>query len=705
MKKAYQEDPQKQKASRQRNFNVRLNVFFFSAFIIFTVIIIRLAILQFVDGPTLQAEESSLTVKQVPILPTRGTIYDATGDKLAYSTPVQSLYITLLKDYSSATGAKNRPEAVKMAGKIVNVFNTYGDPNSDKLTVQQVVDEMDLDSKLSGGFAPRLLKAGLSDKEIAYFLGHKSEFPGVDVVEESKRNYDKDTVAVQAVGYIKKFKGASTSLDKYKTIREQGSTDPGLQYTDNEDVGFDGLEYEYQDILRGKNGYNSVPVDPRNMVDGEAEATPPVKGDDLHLNINKNIQLKTEQAIMDQLDWLHTHPVSGQYHPDAQTGFAVAMEVNTGKVVAMASMPDYDPNVWGTGGISASDYKAIQNVYLNGTIRSFPSGEKGVHPESVVLMGSTIKPLSVLVGLNEGLFTTTTSYTDTGVAYFGRNNSSSVHNSEGHAYGYLSSPAEAIRHSSNTFMVDMVGKRLWTKFGDDGITLWDKYMKEFGLGALTGVDLPDEYKGYREYVNEKETSLSRLVYASWGQQGKYTTMQLAQYVAMLATRGKRMEPQLVDKITDANGNVVKQFEPKVLNQASFKSSYWDEVIKGMATDVHEAFNGFPYDFARKTGTSTQTIYGNGKKVDVDNGVFIAFAPRENPKLAVAVVIPEGGFGAYSAAPVARKIFDAYDYEYGLDGVPKKNLQSADGSDANKAANGADADKTADGNSANTKKNH
>ncbi|WP_223067613.1 peptidoglycan D,D-transpeptidase FtsI family protein [Paenibacillus caui] len=683
MKKVYQDDQEKQQAARQRHFNIRLNVFFFSAFIIFTVIIVRLAILQFVDGPSLQAQESSLTVKKVPLTPIRGSIYDASGARLAYSTPVQSLYITLLKDYSTATGSKNRPEALELAKKIVKVFDTYGDPVAGKMTADGVVEAMDLDSRQSGGFAPRRLKVGLSDKEVAYFMEHKADFPGVDVVEESVRNYDKDTVAVQTIGYIRKFKGASTSLDKYKQLRSTNSDDPGLQYTDIEDVGFDGLEYQYQDELRGKNGYKTIPVDPRNMADGIAEITPPEKGDDLHLNINKNIQLKTEQAIIDQLDWLHNHPVSGKYHPNAQTGFAVAMEVNTGKVVAMASMPDYDPNVWRTGSITPSAYEAIQNVYQNGTIRSFSSGQKGVHPESVVLMGSTVKPLSVMIGLNEGLFTTSTPYNDTGVAYFGKNDSSRVRNSQGHAYGYLNTPAEAIRESSNTFMVDMIGERLWRKSGSDGITLWDKYMKDFGLGVLTGVDLPDEYKGYREYVNEKETSLSRLAYASFGQQGKYTTMQLAQYAGMLATRGKRMEPQLVDKITDFEGKVVKQFKPKVLNQVHFKSGYWDEILKGMATDVREAFKGFPYDFARKTGTSTQTIYGNGKKVDVDNGVFIAFAPRENPKLAVAVVIPEGGFGAYSAAPVARKIFDAYDYEYGLDGVPKKTLEAA-----NKAAEDA-----------------
>jgi len=128
-----------------------------------------------------------------------------------------------------------------------------------------------------------------------------------------------------------------------------------------------------------------------------------------------------------------------------------------------------------------------------------------------------------------------------------------------------------------------------------------------------------------------------------------------------------MEPHLVSKITDTDGNIVKEFKPVVLNEVKFNDAYWKEVISGMETDVSMAFSGFPYDFARKTGTSEQWADGANR----DNGVFIAFAPRENPKLAVAVVIPEGGFGAYSAAPVARKIFDAYDQEYGLDGVPKK----------------------------------
>ncbi len=675
------DNPEQEETKKKGNLNLRINLFFFSTFIIFCVIIIRLAILQFVEGPTLTEKESSNIVKDVPLPPIRGTIYDAAGVPLAYSTPTQSLYITLMKDYSQKNGSKNRPEAEQIAQRLLDVFDKYGDPAAEKMTKQDIIDAMDLDYKKYAGYSPRRIKMDLSQKEIAYFSEHKSEFPGISIEEESVRHYDPETVAVQTIGYIRTFSG-SKSLSKYKEIDEKQrssdvTTDPGLVYTEPEFVGFDGLELMYQDELRGKNGYKKVPINPRNMPEGVDEVVPPLKGNNIYSTINKQVQLATEQAIMDQLSWLHTHPVSGRTHPNATTGFAVAMEVKTGNVVAMASMPDYDANVWQTGSVSPDNWKKIQNIYLNGTIRSFNPGKKGDHPESVVLLGSTQKPLSVLVGLNEHLITTNTYYEDKGFAKFGKEgHQTRVQNSGGHVYGGMD-PARAIEKSSNAFMVDMIGKRLYDKYKDKSIEIWDQYMTKFGLGVLTGSGLPGEWKGRKEYTNVKQAGSvqSAMAYASFGQQGKYTTLQLAQYTVMLANEGKRLKPQLVSKITDEKGNIVKTFKPEVLNTVSFPKSYWNEIRRGMKSEV-SAFGDFPYDFARKTGTSTQQV---GHQL-VDNGVFIAYAPRENPVLAVAVMIPEGGFGSQSAAPVARKIFDAYDQVYGLDGVPKGNAN-------NQAANG------------------
>lgn len=243
------------------------------------------------------------------------------------------------------------------------------------------------------------------------------------------------------------------------------------------------------------------------------------------------------------------------------------------------------------------------------------------------------------MGLNEGLFTTSTYYPDRGFATFGKTgHETKVRNSGGHVYGSMD-PARAIEKSSNAFMVDMIGKRLYDKYKSKGVDVWDKYMKEFGLGVSTGSGLPNEFLGQINYTNIEAAGSAQaaLVYASFGQQGSYTVLQLAQYVATLANEGQRIKPQLVSKITDADGKVVKEFGREVIDEVTaFDKSYWKEIQQGMRSEV-SAFSDFPYDFARKTGTSQQVAKGQIR----DNGVFIAYAPRNNPKLAVAVVIPEG----------------------------------------------------------------
>jgi cell division protein FtsI/penicillin-binding protein 2 len=668
--------------SSKHSVGLRLNLFFFGTFFIFCIIIVRLAGLQFTEGALLTEEEIKRDTKFVPLAAMRGIIFAAGGEQIAYSTPVESLYLTLNKEYTAkttdkVTGETSLTEKAKnksndLAARLVAEFEKYGSADAPKLTQQDVLDLLDLDFKKYLGYVPRRIKAGLTSEEIAYFMEHKDEYPGITIVEESVRHYDKDTVAVQTVGFGKPFK-STEDIAMYKNIRSamKDNSSPGLMYKTEEYVGFDGLEMQYQRELRGENGYQVISVTPQNMAEKVEQTVPPVKGNNIWMTINKNVQMKTEQAILDQIKWLHTNAVQGETHPDALTGYAVAMEVETGNIVAMASMPDYDSNVWTKDSLPTSVWNKIMNNHLNGTITSNSSGRSGHDFSSLVFLGSTIKPLSVLIGLNEGFFNTSSTYPDVGITYFGKDDKSSVRNSSGHVYGKLY-PADAIKQSSNVFMVDMVGKQLYKKYqGDKGVEVWDEYMKKFGLGVSTQSGLPGESPGQINYTDFKAAGSSQaaLVYASFGQQGSYTTLQLAQYATTLANEGVRIKPQLVSKITDAQGKVVKEFKKEVLNSVTFDKSFWREIKQGMSSKV-SAFDDFPYDFARKTGTSEKT---DRKNINRDNGVFIAFAPRENPKLAVAVVIPEGGFGSNSAAPVARKIFDAYDWEYGLDGVPKKNI--------------------------------
>ncbi|MFD0715235.1 peptidoglycan D,D-transpeptidase FtsI family protein [Paenibacillus sp. GCM10027626] len=663
-----EEDPKKQEINRRRHFSFRLNLFFFATFLLFSILIIRLAILQFVEGPQLKEEESALSTKSVPIPPIRGNIYDATNTKIAFSTSTQSLYYTL-------ESKSTKEDSLKMAERLFEAFNKYGAPDH-AITLEMIVKNMDLDFRKNILSVPRRIKTGLTEDEVAYFLQNRDKYKGVDVVEESIRHYDPNSVAVQLVGYLKKFSGAQ-QLDKYKGLDK--TKDAKLKYLPQEDVGYDGLEMMYQDELRGKNGVKIFPINSVGKIIGLPEIVKPEKGNNLHLTINRDVQMKTEQAILDRLQWLQTTTVAKKQQKKAKTGYAVAMEVKTGNVVAMASMPDYDSNVWEDGSISTEDWDKIKGVMGNGTIRSiygpYENDEEVKElTSSVVPLGSTQKPLSVLVGLNEKLFTVNDRYNDDGAFYYGKEGTHrrAIRNSGGHAYGWLE-PWKGIAKSSNPFMAKMVGNALYFKYkGDEGVHVWDKYMKQFGLGVLTESGLPGEQAGIVNYFHESEVASpqSALIQASFGQQGRYTTLQLAQYTAMLANRGKRMKPQFVSKITDSEGKVVKTFKPEILNTVEFPLAYWQEIEKGMSQVKAVAFDGAAYKVNRKTGTSEQEVAG--KKID--NSIFIAYAPAEDPVLAVAVVVPFGGFGADAAAPIAREIFDAYDYEIGLHGVPKKSTE-------------------------------
>jgi len=516
---------------------------------------------------------------------------------------------------------------------------------------------------------PRRIKEGLSQKEIAYIMEHKDEFRGMEIVEESIRKYDTGTIAVQLVGYLREY---STARNQTATFLERYRNQTG-EYLNQEYVGFDGLELLYQDELRGKNGSKSYSINAQGKIVGLMDVTSPKKGNNLVLSLDKDVQLATENAIVEHLDWLKTDE-GMKINPrgiNAVTGYAVAMEIETGHIVAMASMPDYDTNIW-RGGISTAELEEIKWKQGNGTIRQrysdLPGDEWGKHPSSLVPLGSTIKPLTVLVGLNEGLITPEEKFPDTGVFEYGRDGSKIRNSGGGRAYGNINA-STAIKNSSNVYMAAMIGNRLYRSTRiEKPLDVWDSYMKQFGLGVSTGSGLPGEHPGNADYYTTAQESSSQaaLVFASFGQEGRYTVLQLAQYTTTLANRGKRLKPQFVEKITDYDGNIVKEFnEPIILNDISIPDKYWQTIESGMVTSVNLAFDGFPYDFRRKTGTSESDIAGKR----VENAVFIAYAPADKPKLAVAVVVPNGGFGSYGAAPIARHIFDAYDAKVGL--VDKK----------------------------------
>jgi penicillin-binding protein 2 len=326
------------------------------------------------------------------------------------------------------------------------------------------------------------------------------------------------------------------------------------------------------------------------------------------------------------------------------------------------------------------------------------------HPSSVVPAGSVIKPLTVLLGLNEKLIAPNDRWQDVGIYRYGRGGSDKVPNYNGGKNLGLLTPQTAIQKSANTYMA-RIGERL-VQQKKNPVKLFQNYTHQFGLGVKTGIDLPYENDGVEDYLStaERYSDLAAVVQASFGQQEKYTTLQLAQYVSTLANYGKRLKPLIVDRITEKTDEgqevVVKTFKPEVLNEVNIDKKYFDIVKQGMIMvtkqggTAYSTFMDFPYTVAAKTGTSEQDIYirqtyvdkdgkikvkqiksASGKMIDawkfyqrVENATFISYAPAENPKLAVAVVVPEGG-GTPSAQVIARKIYEIYDHYVGLTETP------------------------------------
>ncbi|QOS98743.1 penicillin-binding protein [Brevibacterium sp. JNUCC-42] len=675
MDKVEQELQQKQRLKR-------MHLIFLVIFFLFSAIILRLAQIQIVEGSEFEKVLSSRSLKKDPIPAVRGNIYDRNAKLLVYSRA------SFTAVFHEPEGIKQQ-ELVELAGKLEKVLHG--------MTQSAIVKKLDAGFTWENGrrkdiarnapkYIEKEIKYDLTPEEIAYLAEHREDLPGIDVVTKSIREYDTKQVAVQTIGYVRPYHVAQNlNSTFYKTEQEN--------YLPDQLVGLDGIERSYEKELRGKNGYRLYEVAANQSVLREVKKESPERGHSLYLTIDERVQTETRDFIKEFLPKLRG---SVSLAAGAKTAYVVAMEVDTGKVVTMVSYPEYDPNVWVHGPDQAT-YEQMKYSVTNGTIREAPydvrpltgllaEQENNKHPKSIVPSGSVTKPITVLLGLHEGIITPNDQWRDPVTYYYGRGNDR-IKNDSGHNYGVLN-PVKAIAKSSNTYMA-RIGEGVAKKEGNKAVSLLQEYYHQFGLGVLTEIDLPSENKGKEDYLvmNENYGPLAAMVQASFGQQIRATTVQLAQYAATLANNGIRLQPQLVDKIVDEAGNIVVQPKPKILNKIDQPQTYWNILRNGMVqvtqpggTSVN-AFSGLPYQVAAKTGTSEQDIYvpvtstntkGESitkwqKHARVNNGVIIAYAPADKPKLAVAVVVPEGGYGGRSASYISRAVFQAYDKYVGLRG--------------------------------------
>ena len=482
------------------------------------------------------------------------------------------------------------------------------------------------------------IRLHLSEEEIARFAVHRHEFPGVDIRARSTRSYPHGSLAVHALGYV----GAISDQDLTRIDR--------AAYAGTSLMGKLGVESARESELHGKNGYQEILVNAQGRSverkGADLHRQPPRAGSDLLLSID----LPAQQAAEDGFA--------------GRRGAAIAIDPHTGDVLVFASMPGFDPSIFGRG-ITRSEYRALES---NIDKPLFNRAISGTYPA-----GSTVKPVLGMAGLAYGLITPEQTRYCPGV-YVVPGSSRRAREGKGGVHGTVDLRT-AIAESCDVYFYGLA-----VELGVDRI---HEFLSPFGYGQLTGIDIGGEVPGL---LPSREWKMKRFRNPSDGAwypgdsvnfgigQGfmAVTPMQLAQVASVLAAKGAVFKPRLVTGLRDPVTGTTTKFDPTPLPHVKGGTpEQWDVIMEGMrATMTRGTARGIStsaeYHMAGKTGTAqTYSVAQNqrlDRKVDErlrDHSWFIAFAPAESPQIAVAVLVENGGFGASAAAPIARKIMDAY----------------------------------------------
>lgn len=654
------------KKKQDRSHVWRVNVIYGVIFLSFGSLVLRLGYLQVTQGAVYRTKAMTSSVQSVPILPARGRIYDTNGNLLAYDQPSYSVFYTQLKGVEQHTSA--------IANVLAPEFHTTAN------SIEQTI-------KSQNKYATIRLFKNVSTSQLAFVTEQQSELPGVNIELDSQRVYPEGTLAGQVLGYIQPI----SSTDKSYYVDQK-------KYLLNQMVGQAGLEETYENLLQGKVGEQLLQVDLQGTSTKDLGFNPaPTAGYNLQLTLDGHLQAVAQNEVMKRV-------VGSKYGNQITDAAAVALDVKTGGVLAMVSYPYLDPNWYTTPGLQSKyeNYLGKSGAQMNNAIQN-PNDP-----------GSTMKPSTLIAGLTYGAITPTQTFYSGGVL-----DVDNRREKDDAAYHTISG-VMAITESSEIFFYQVglvlghwLGSSMSSPGGTGGISLptWDKkyFIKgllemfhtewEFGLGPKTGVDLPNEQMG--KFFNEDGTkgfaevqidmmkiwnafqqkgsydnvsTPVTLVQAATGQMQQFTPMQLAQYTATIADNGVRIQPHLLQAVyppsmsptLDTAQQPVKVVKPHVQNKVPFKQSYihlaqqgMEGVIENPLGTAYGPFVGSPYKAAGKTGTAE--IGYNGHVVD--NSVFIAYAPYQHPQIAVAVMVPGGGYGAQSAAPIAKKIMDTYFKEH------------------------------------------
>ena len=589
-------------------------------------VIARLVQLQIVQHELFAEQSLGNRIRIEAMPPTRGLIFDRRGRVLAENLPAYQLELI--------------PEQVPDLGDTLDRLARIG------LIKGEDIPRFNGLARSGPRFKPITLRFRLSDEEIAYFAVRRSRFPGVDLQPRLVRHYPDGELVAHAVGYV----GALSTADL-------GRLD-GAEYAGTSHTGKTGVEHFNEALLHGDVGFRQVvtnalgrqvPAETRDYSDAAPQSESPTPGDNIYLSLDLDLQRVASEALA------------------GKRGAVVAIDPNTGEILALVSTPSFDPNAFATG-MSPSEFNALQN---DPDRPLFNRAVRGSYPP-----GSTIKPMLALAALEVGA--TNLTRRTMCIGWYSLPGSSHRYRDwrpQGHGEVDLH---DAIEQSCDVYFYEISR--------DIGIDNMHTYLDQFGLGRSTGLDMAGEADGLvpsrewkRQTFKERADQVwfpGETIIASIGQGYMLATpLQLANAAATLAARGRHFRPHLVAAYEDPLSGKRTLIAPEPMPRVQIENEfYWENVINAMhdvmqspTGTARAAARGAAYQMAGKSGTAQVFSIAQEEKYDEDDiderlrdhALFMAFAPLDAPQIAVAVVVENGSSGSRVAAPIARRMMDQY----------------------------------------------
>lgn len=597
-------------ARDRRIFTGRLLIAGLAAIVLTSIVLYRYFDLQVTRHQDFATHSDNNRVHVRPAAPSRGLIYDRNGELLADNRPSYSLSII-----------RERSEDLE---QLLLQISSLIDISSDD------IERFEKRLKRRKPYERTPLRFNLSEQERGILAVNSYRLDGAEVTARLTRFYPNGELFAHVIGYVGRI-----------NERESQQID-SVAYSGTDSIGKIGLEKYYEDRLLGAVGTEHVETNARGRVMRILENVSPLPGTNLTVHLDSNLQRVAHKAFKDD------------------RGALVAIDIKTGGILSMVSAPSYDPNLF-VSGISQTNY----NQLLQSSDRPlFDRAIRGQYPP-----GSTIKPLFGLIGLHNNSISMDYSIEDPGYFFMeGIERPWRDHNSKRGGHGKGVDLAKAIIESCDVFFYKMSVKT--------GIDLLSSYSEMFGLGNLTGIDMPGERPGimpsreWKQGAKQEAWFNGDTINVSIGQGFMLTTpLQLAVMSARIASKGKLLKPQLVKSI---DGVATQPVE--VRESINMSDEYWDYVHKAMRDVVYSPrgtakgiSNGLNYEIAGKTGTaqvisiSAEEEYDSSKidKSQWDHALFVAFAPMDDPQIAVGLIVENGEHGSSAAAPIARLVIDEY----------------------------------------------